>query len=657
MKIFLIFIFVVSSLFGALNKKSAIVYYGEDISYSMLGIHDYIIVEPSHIDTNLHGFRVYKDKIYAYVSIGEIDKDIEEYKYVKKEWIVGDNKSWNSDVLDLTNPQYREFLFAKMIEPRRKKGFKNFFFDTLDSYQLISTQKKRQESKAALVLFINEFHKRYPKSKLIVNRGFEIIDEIHDSLEAVLFESYYRGVGGEKLSYTKVTDEDREWLDVQIDKIQSYNLPVIAVDYLEPKQIDKAKKLVSKLEARGLIPYVAYRELDTYGVSSKNAIKREIFTLVDESKVDRTLLEAHQYGALVFEYMGYIQKLHDINQGLPNPEKMNHYAGVVIWLRDYYAKPQELIEWAVRVKKMGIKLVFVSNFGLNANYALLKDLGIEVVSKDEQKRKLIHQDKIMGFEIEPSLTPSGIEIHTKSKNPLLVYRHQDKKSSTPAALTSWGGYAVGDAFMMTINNDNLWVINPFEFFKKALALKDLLVPDVTTQNGKRLLFTHVDGDGIMNRVEGDFGYYSGDAILNKILKVYKIPHSISVIGAEISPQGLYPKLSKDLMKIAKQMYALENVEPATHTFTHPFFWGKIQNDNLDEQYRLKPKEYKFSLSSELSKPLEDINIYLDPKHKAKSVFWSGDCAPRVNALKFAQKNHILNTQLSHIDSNKSINLS
>jgi hypothetical protein len=183
------------------------------------------------------------------------------------------------------------------------------------------------------------------------------------------------------------------------------------------------------------------------------------------------------------------------------------------------------------------------------------------------------------------------------------------------------------------------------------------VPDVTTQNGKRLLFTHVDGDGIMNRVEGDFGYYSGDAILNKILKVYKIPHSISVIGAEISPQGLYPKLSKDLMKIAKQMYALENVEPATHTFTHPFFWGKIQNDNLDEQYRLKPKEYKFSLSSELSKPLEDINIYLDPKHKAKSVFWSGDCAPRVNALKFAQKNHILNTQLSHIDSNKSINLS
>ena len=37
------------------------------------------------------------------------------------------------------------------------------------------------------------------------------------------------------------------------------------------------------------------------------------------------------------------------------------------------------------------------------------------------------------------------------------------------------------------------------------------------------------------------------------------------------------------------MFSLPNVEGATHTFTHPFFWAKIKNDNLDPQYRLKVK--------------------------------------------------------------------
>jgi hypothetical protein len=96
------------------------------------------------------------------------------------------------------------------------------------------------------------------------------------------------------------------------------------------------------------------------------------------------------------------------------------------------------------------------------------------------------------------------------------------------------------------------------------------------------------------------------------------------------------------MQIAQQMYALENVEPATHTFTHPFFWKKIVNNSLDKKYRLKPKNYTFSLENELSGTLEFIEKNLHPTHKAQTVFWSGDCAPRENALGYAAKHNILN---------------
>jgi len=643
MKHLLLLLSLIISLSASLANKSAIVFYGENISYSMVGIHEYIIVSPDHINTSSHGFKTYQENMYAYVSIGEIDRDIDVYKNIKKEWILAENSSWSSDVLDLKNAQYINFIFEKMIEPQRKRGFKNFFFDTLDSYMFYSkTAKEQKLSQEALVAFIKEFKVRYPDSKLILNRGFSIIDAVHEDIEAVLFESYYRGVGGKNLHYKKVSKEDRKWLDVYLKKIMAYGIDVISVEYLSEKNLDKAESLIKKIEKKGMIPYVSNKELTRYGLSSKEAIKREIFTLIDASKLDIMEQGATINTGVVFEYMGYMQRFYDINKGLPSPKNMAHYGGVVIWLQNYYKEPKKLMAWVLELKKMGVKVVFANNFGFDPSEELLKPLGIKVSKKSKLKKRIVYSDAMMSYEIEPSMSLSSLGVISKHTKTLLEYEFLDGSFSTPAAITSWGGYALEEAFISTIGKDNIWVINPFEFFKEALDLQELVVPDTTTHNAKRIFFTHVDGDGIMNRVEGDFGYYSGDVILNRILKVYKLPHSVSLIGAEVSVNGLYPKESKALLKIAKEMYALENVEPATHTFTHPFFWGKIKNDNLDKAYRLKPKDYNFSLESELSGSLEYIQKELKPLRVPQTVFWSGDCMPRENALSYVYEHNILN---------------
>ncbi len=647
MKFLLLLLFLLlapfSSLFASLNSKSAIVYYGEKISYSMVGIHEYIIVQPELTNTHTHGFSLYKNQMYAYVSIGEIDRTLSIYKDVKKEWIVSENRAWRSDVLDLKNEEYREFMFKKLIEPARKKGFKNFFFDTLDSYELYSkTKEQRVANRKALVSFIQEFHTRYPDSKLILNRGFGIIDEVHEIIEAVLFESYYNGVGGEKLAYKAVSDQDREWLDIYINKIKAFGLDVICLDYLDLKSTDKALKLAKKIELKGMIPYVSTRDLTAYGISSKNAIKREIFTLVDESRLDRMEQGVMLNTGAVLEYMGYMQKFYDINEGLPSSSQMSHYAGVIIWLETNYKKPKKLVDWLVKLKNIDVKFVFVNSFGVTVTKELLKPLGIKVSRNTIAKKEIQYSDSMIGYEIHSSMSQLSFGIESEYKKALLQYKLIDGSISTLAAVTSWGGYAIGDAFITTIGSDNIWVINPFHFFKETLNLKKLVVPDNTTHNAKRIFFTHIDGDGIMNRVEGDFGYYSGDVILNKILKVYQVPHSVSLIGAEISPDGLYPNISPALLKISKDMYALLNVEMATHTYTHPYFWGKIINDNLDEKYRLKPKNYNFSLENELSGSLEYLKKELKPKRISETVFWTGDCAPRENALSYTYANDILN---------------
>jgi len=264
-KILLLGSMLYSSLFAS-SEKSAIVYYAPDIDYMKVEKNSYIIVQPNYTDTKTSGFLTNRDKMYAYVSVCEISKDVPEYAKIKKEWIIAQNSEWASEVLDIKKSEYREFLFDEMIEPIMKSGFKHLFFDTLDSYQLAcktDTERKAYEEK--LVLFIKEVHKRYPKAKIIVNRGFELIDDIYESIDAVLFESYHFGLGSGENSYRKISDGDKKWLHIHIDRIKDYGLDVIAVDYLDEKNMDKADEAIKIIRENGMIPYVSNRSLNIYG--------------------------------------------------------------------------------------------------------------------------------------------------------------------------------------------------------------------------------------------------------------------------------------------------------------------------------------------------------------------------------------------------------
>jgi len=631
---------------ASLTHKSAIVYYGEHISYPMVGLHDYIIVQPEHINTHTHGFKVYKNKMYAYISINEIDTTIKEYAKVNKKWIVAENKAWDSKVLDIRNMDYQEFMFHEMIEPRIKEGFQNFFIDTLDSYEIAFKSKKELvQAREALAHFINEFKRRYPNVKIIINRGFNIIDEVHNSVEAVLFESYYYGLGGKNLGYKAVSDEDRVWLDAQIAKVKKYNLDVIAVDYLPYEKRKRYDAVVKKLEQKGFIPYVATKDLDIYGRSSKNALKREILTILDERVHDRMLLAPHQYGQLILEYYGYIMDFKNITQKLPSLEQMSQYGGVIIWTSQDYEKPKKLYDWVVKLKNAGIKVVFAGNFASAVDSAQLSRLGIAASYSDvEHTLHIAQKSAMMDYEIKTSLNIENLYLQPKDAKSLVTFENELGEKSVMAAITPWGGYAIGSAFMTELDQDNLWVINPFQFFKEALHLQDFVVPDPTTENGRRLLFSHIDGDGITSRVEWDTKMMGGESIYKNILTKYKIPHSVSIVGASVNPEGIYPKDSKKTIQTVRKIYALDNVEPATHTYSHPFFWQKIKNDHLDAKYRLPVKNYNFSLDREIGVSLKNINQrYIKKGHRrAHTVFWSGDCSPPYFVLDYVYKHNILN---------------
>ncbi|SFV53539.1 Extracellular Matrix protein PelA [hydrothermal vent metagenome] len=578
-KIFIFLFIITTTLFASLSDKSAIFYYGKDISYPMVGIHDYIVVDPKNINTLRHGFSLYKHKIYARIT----GKNLKEIK--------------------------------KALYNAQKKGFENFFFDI---FFLKKTKKISQ--------FLQYFSSQYPQSKIMILARKKLLQKVSSFIDVIVVESF---------------------LEKNIDDLKLYNLDIIDIEYTNISDIEDINEYIKKIQKKGMIPYITDIDYSIYGKSSKNAIKREILTLVNETHIDRILLASHKYGALPLEYMGYIQKLYNISKGLPNPKKLQQYAGVIVWIDEYYKDSQKFLDWLQEVKKQKIKIVFINNFGTEVDNIWLKQFDIDISyinGNIKNTKKIIQQSDMIGFEAEPSLNTSNLYMMPNHAKPLYIYEDANKQRTIPAAITKWGGYAMYEAVLTQFNGQNVWVMNPFLFFQKSLRLQSLLVPDPTTENGKRLLFSHVDGDGLANYVEFSPRLVSGEIIYNNILSQYKIPISVSVIGAEINKNGPYPKFFKRLEKIIKKSYKLSNVEGATHTFSRPFFWGKIVNDTLSPNYRLKVKNYKFSLKRELFTTLQNINQKYMPKNKpkAKMVFWSGDCAPRVNALEFIYKHHILN---------------
>ena len=637
------------SLWSAAVPKSAVVYYGDEISWPMVGVHDYIIVEPEHIVTDTYGFESYASKVYAYVPLGEVQPSQRYYGDIKKSWVLGKNSMWKSEILDLSNAAYRNFMLEKVIAPLHERGFRNFFFDTLDSYQMVAKEKKAQKKQIdGLASLILEVHRRYPDAKLILNRGFELFEKVKDAVEAVLFESYYHGLA-KGMHYKAVSKQEREWLNEKLAPIKASGKPVIALDYLENPHSKEAKRTVEALQTEGFIPYVSTHALDSYGLSAKSAQKREVLFLYSSTEENgKTSSSAHLYGSLPMEYLGYVPVLKDIESFHFTSKAADRYAGVVIWLDKPYQKPGRLFKWVRKMAHKGVYTLFLSSFGLkNRKGGKLSLLDINVASIGSAfkgRARIEVKSSLMDYELPVKIQPHEVMLSPRGAKPLLAYRQSGKRSML-AAITPWGGYAVDEAATVNFAEDTLWSVDPFKLYTKALRLPSVPVPDPTTENGLRILFTHIDGDAVMNKVEFDPSKFSGEVMYERILKKYPIPHTVSFVGGEIMPNGLYPKESPSLLELARKIYALPNVETATHTFSHPFKWEMISSKgDLAPQYRLDIPGYHFNLDYEIAGMLKfaDTNLSSSTTKKTQLVLWSGDCLPSEKVLAYVASKHILN---------------
>ncbi len=117
---------------------------------------------------------------------------------------------------------------------------------------LVAKVEEHGEYQEVLIDFITTLRKKYLDKFIITNRGFEIFDKVKHLIDGVAAESLFYGLDS-KRNYRNVPEEDRRWFLSQQNIIKSYGLPVIVIDYVQPKNKRLAFKVVKRIKSLSVL--------------------------------------------------------------------------------------------------------------------------------------------------------------------------------------------------------------------------------------------------------------------------------------------------------------------------------------------------------------------------------------------------------------------
>lgn len=632
---FVIYLWVLFACANSYANPNTAFFYGKPVPVDLMAHFDQVVVDPDNID-NIEPLTAKGMTVFAYLSVGEINQSRSWYTDIPKQWLLGENKAWGSSVVDLSNKAWQDYLINKLIAPLWQRGYRGFFLDTLDSYQLITEDPKRRlVQQQALITIIRTIHQRFPDVKLIFNRGFEVLPEVANYAVAVAAESLFQRWNAASASYDEVPEADRNWLLNKLNQVHDqYGLQIIVIDYVSPKQKQLAREVAKRIAALGFSPWVSNPSMDMLGIGNLEVFPRRILALYDGQEQPDGLQnsEMHKLLAMPLEYLGYTLEYVDARKGLPTYCLAGQYAGIVTWFNsDEWPQSETYKSWLSHQLDDGMKVVVLGKLGFKADSLFLQPLGLKpVYSNIKKPLKIAHSDNLIGYEAKPFLKSRELtlwEAVDSNIKPHLSLVDQKGQQLTAVFTSQWGGAALHPYVIETgLQGRQRWLINPFEFLTQALDLPSMPVPDVTTENGKRLLLIQIDGDGASSLAEMPSTPLATEVIRDQILKSYPWPTTVSVIEGEVGAKGAFPAKTEQLEKVMQDIFRLDNVEIASHSYSHPAVWfSKSTVNNSGDDYQLPISGYHFNLKREIADSTNYINQHLAPKHKPVRVFlWTGD---------------------------------
>ena len=663
------------------QRPSVAFFYGAHPPASVLRDFDWVIVQPEALaqPKALAGPRT---TVFAYVSLGEITMDSPAAQTLPPHCRLAENRIWKSWIVNQANPECRAYYLQHVFAPLRARGYRNYFFDTLDSYRLaLKSATQRAAYRAGLVALIESVHRHDPQGRFIFNRGFALLPALKDQgVIAVAAESLYRGWDQSTRRYLAVDPTTTRALLAQLERVRQRGLTPIAIDYLPAAERTEAQHVAHRIERHGIVPYVTNASLDIVGVSTITPVPRQVLMLY-AGRGDAMNNDLNWYAAMPLNHLGYATRTLNVTRSaLPSGPLTGQVAGIVTWFHSsQFGHSARTWRWLRMQMKAGVPVAILGHFGLPLSSGHLGALGLRLgkaAPAGLHRARLAHLDsRFFGFE-SPALpsAPDYSPIRLSPPGRPLLAVTVAGGTEVAAALTPWGGYVLSPYVLRSLPQGNLangalqaaWIVDPFRFLRAALRLPPVPAYDYTTSSGRRLLFGLIDGDGFtsLSWIGAFHDQPAAEVILDQVLKRFRLPVTASVIASEFIRHGLHPEAQvATLRPIARQIFRLPWVQIGTHTYSHPFDWQALERDpdlsaGLHPQHsaaaaagnpafkygmNLPVPGYRFSPEMEVTGSAAIIERLLAPPGKPVRVIqWSGDTDPDAKVLAIAYRGGLEN---------------
>ncbi|MBB4286529.1 polysaccharide deacetylase family protein [Roseospira goensis] len=441
---------------------------------------------------------------------------------------------------------------------------------------------------------------------------------------------------------------------------------------------------------------------------------RTILALEHPSAKDARDGLIHAVAEFPLNHLGLVVRHHSLLDPLPDPDTLGDVRAVLTWLRgETLPDAAALLRWAVAMQARGVRFVVLGDLpfteALNTpeTHALaarfLATLGVRAedrwiaatygVTFPVREPWMMDYERRIGGILPgyPVVRPAGGD----TRSWLVARTGEDATLDSHLVVTGpGGGFAAAGYELFTADAPSgavpgaidplglrAWLIDPFLFFGQALGLDGLPRPDVTTLVGRRLYFSHIDGDGWNSKAElpgyEERGAIAAEVILREVIAPCPdLPVTVGPIAAELDPDWRGGSPSQEM---ARALFALPQVEPASHTYTHPFHWaffadytpekeapfiaalaergtldtydgGALDQEildlgatNLADGYA-RPRAFMdapFDLETEMGGAAAFIGRFAPPDKPVRVVLWSGDTTPFPEALAVARADGLL----------------
>jgi hypothetical protein len=414
-------------------------------------------------------------------------------------------------------------------------------------------------------------------------------------------------------------------------------------------------------------------------------VRRVILALYDgKASAEPKWTRIHQMAEMPLNHLGLVVRYHDISRGLPDEAALDGVRGILTWFRLHriIPDPAAYLRWATRVAGTGRRFVILGSTGFatdrkgrptdhDAMDRFFRAVGIQSGGEWKQVTydvTIEYKDpRMVEFERPMAVVLPAFEVlrpggpGTRS---YLVLRWGSAAARKRAALvfvTPKGGYAAEHYGAIKEDEFRQWLINPFEFLRAAFATDDLPKPDTTTLSGRRIYYSHIDGDGWRNvsTVEkyNKRPTLSAEVVLREAIEPFPdLPVTVAPVVGDIDKTWFG---TDESLGLAKEMLKLPQVEAGSHTYSHPFFWGFFADGDPDKEkpflhlypkrdrgraaklYRPDAEDKKikgfsiprahavepFSLEQEIDAAAAFIESILPAGKKLEILQWSGDTSP------------------------------